>query len=249
MFKSIFADYGFISDVSIKHLNPSYCNSLHRIAIILCNEDINFSDNEKEYKDLGYKVYFLKIDKLYNKNLISFLDSLNIKSNLQEKYKGKTTEEIVDILSKDRLPFAACMSHWKGDFNFSTLCRNANAFGAKEIFYFGKKQWIKKGAVGCYHYTSVNYLSCYDELIKLKEKYIFIGVDNIEGSVSIENFVYPKNSLFIFGEENSGLQKETIELCDFIIEIPMMGTVRSLNAGTSSGIILYDYFIKNKLSK
>jgi tRNA G18 (ribose-2'-O)-methylase SpoU len=148
------------------------------------------------------------------------------------------------------LPFAVLMQHWQGDFNVAQCIRNANGFGAKEVFYIGKKHYDRRGALGCYKYLDVHYFSSMEEILKLKEKYTFIGVDNIPGSVSMETFQWPENALLIFGEENAGLTAEMVDLCDTVVKIDMRCSVRSFNAGTASGIAMYDYSVKyNKRGK
>ena len=46
--------------------------------------------------------------------------------------------------------------------------------------------------------------------------------------------------LLIFGEEGKGLTDEMLDLADDIVMIEQFGSVRSLNAGTSSGIAMYN---------
>jgi tRNA (guanosine-2'-O-)-methyltransferase len=48
----------------------------------------------------------------------------------------------------------------------------------------------------------------------------------------------------LFGEEGRGLSQEAIESADDIVYIPQLGSVRSLNLGTASGIAMYDYCSK-----
>ena len=50
----------------------------------------------------------------------------------------------------------------------------------------------------------------------------------------------------IFGEESQGLTEEMLKLCDYAVEITQYGSVRSLNVGTSSGIVMFDYVSKLK---
>ena len=166
--------------------------------------------------------------------------------NVQDKYKSWIPELIREDLQKKSWPFAMCMEHWDGDFNLGTAVRNANAFGAQETFYLGgKKRWDRRSAVGTHNYTDLSFLKEREDLLALKEKYpVFIGVDNVPGAKSIVGFKFPKNCLLIFGEEGNGLTQETISMCDELVEIPMCGSVRSLNAGTSTGIIMYQMFIQ-----
>jgi tRNA G18 (ribose-2'-O)-methylase SpoU len=167
--------------------------------------------------------------------------------NVRDEFKNIPTEEIKHILEERSFPYAVCFEQWQGDFNMSSGVRNANAFAAREVFYIGKKRWDRRGAVGTQNYTSVKHLDSLESLAKLKEKYVLIGLDNVEGSGEMESFVWPDNSLMIFGEESIGITKEVIAICDKLISIKQYGSVRSLNASVASGIAMFDYV--NKKSK
>jgi tRNA G18 (ribose-2'-O)-methylase SpoU len=164
--------------------------------------------------------------------------------NVANHLKEKSEEEIKEVLRQNSHPFAVCFEHWIGDFNLGTGIRNANAFGAGEVFYIGDKKWDRRSAVGVHNYTEVQWIPTVEDLIKLKDKYVFIGVDNVPGSRSIHNYHWPRNALMVFGEEGTGLTVEMQKHCQDIIEIPMYGSVRSLNCGTASGIVMYDYVEK-----
>ena len=58
-----------------------------------------------------------------------------------------------------------------------------------------------------------------------------------------------KPPLVFFGEEGVGLTDEVLNLCDYRIEIEQYGSVRSLNVGTSSGLVLYELSRHLKNSK
>lgn len=160
--------------------------------------------------------------------------------NVRDEFKHIPTEDVKKILTERAFPFAVCFEQWQGDFNFAGGVRNANAFGAKEVFYIGKKRWDRRGAVGTHNYTPVRYMSM-DDMLMLKEHYVLIGIDNVAGAVPMNTFVYPKNSMLVFGEEGTGITKEMLALCDHIVAITQYGSVRSLNASVASGITMFDY--------
>lgn len=167
--------------------------------------------------------------------------------NVADQFKGSTVDEIKKSLQATANPFAVCFEHWIGDFNMGSGIRNANAFNAREVFYLGDKKWDRRSAVGVYNYTSVTWLSTIDEFLNLREKYTIIGVDNIPGkSVPLTNFKWPPNTLMVFGEEGVGLTPKMQELCSSIVEIEMYGSVRSLNCGVASGIVMHDLVNKYK---
>ncbi len=160
--------------------------------------------------------------------------------NVVDEFKDIPTEEIKQILKDKALPYAVCMEMLLGDFNLSTLIRNSNAFGAREVFYLGpKKHWDRRGACGTNHYTDVNYLKNNDELIELKKKYpVFIGIENTEDAILYDDFQWPENFIILFGEEGRGLSDDALKLCDHVVKINQVGSVRSVNVGTASGIIM-----------
>ena len=166
--------------------------------------------------------------------------------NVIDKYKGLSIQQIRDDLQKNAHNFAVMMEHWHGDFNIGTMIRNANAFNAKKVFYYGKKKYDRRGTVGTHHYVDLTYINDPGGLVSLKSSFTFVCLDNVEGSVPMEDFVWPENSLMIFGEEGSGITKSTLDLADHIVSIKQYGSVRSLNVGTASGIAMYDYL--NKLN-
>jgi tRNA G18 (ribose-2'-O)-methylase SpoU len=136
------------------------------------------------------------------------------------------------------------MEHWQGDFNISTLIRNANAFNAEKVFYLGKKRFDRRGTVGSHHYVDLVFLDgSVSKLVDLKKQYTFVAIDNnVPNTYKLGNFNWAelkKPPLLIFGEEGVGLTKETLKLADYTVEIPQFGSVRSLNVGTSSGIVMY----------
>ena len=165
-------------------------------------------------------------------------------ANVIDEYKGLPIEIIKQKIAEKAFPYAVLLNNFSGDFNIASAMRNANAFGAKEVFYIGNRKFNKIGSVGCYKYMDIKYLSM-KELLLLKDKYRFVGVDNIAGANPIDNYAYPHMPLFVFGEESSGIAKEILELCDDLIYIPQFGSIRSINCATASGIIMHDFVSKH----
>lgn len=165
--------------------------------------------------------------------------------NVINKYSTWTEELINQDLRKNAFPFAVLMEQLEHDFNIGTLIRNSNAFNSKQVFYYGPtKRYDRRGTIGTHKYVDLTYLPSLQEVLNLKKDYTFIGVDCVEGSVPMNNFKWPENTLMIFGEEGGGISKNMRELCDKIVHIEQYGSVRSLNVGTASGIAMNDYVNK-----
>jgi tRNA G18 (ribose-2'-O)-methylase SpoU len=166
--------------------------------------------------------------------------------NVIDEYKQLSKVEIQRKVEEKTFPFAIMMMQIMGDFNFGTLVRNANAFGAREVFYYGpRKKWDRRGSVGTHHYTPVSFkkIGDYDSIHELKEKYPhFIAMDIIPGeSIDMRSHSLKPGSLLIFGEEGCGLPLEILGMCEKTVHIPQRGSVRSINVGTASGVAMYDF--------
>jgi tRNA G18 (ribose-2'-O)-methylase SpoU len=175
--------------------------------------------------------------------------------NITDKYKHDrltkwTTELIKKDLQQNSFPFAVMMENFVGDFNLSSVLRSCNAMNGREMFYLGRKQYDRRGTVGTHHYTDLINVKTREELLKLKERYTFVALENsVAQAEPIYDFVWPENPLIIIGEEGVGITPETLELCDRYVYIPQYGSVRSMNAAVAGSIAMNDFvakYIKNK---
>ena len=171
-------------------------------------------------------------------------------ANVLDKYKNDrlikwTTELIREDLQSKAFPYAILMENFQGDFNLSSVIRSTNAFNGREVFFLGNKQWDRRGTVGTHHYTDVKRLQNRDELLKLKDTYTFVALENtVPASVALHDFEWPRNPLLILGEEGVGITPETLALCDHFVFIPQFGSVRSLNAAVAGSIAMNDFVTK-----
>lgn len=170
--------------------------------------------------------------------------------NVTDKYKLDrltkwTTELIKKDLQQKSFPFAVMMENLVGDFNLSSVLRSCNAMNGREMFYLGRKQYDRRGTVGTHHYTDIINLKDRENLIKLKDRYTFVALENsVPQAESIYNFVWPDNPLIIIGEEGVGITQETLALCDRYVFIPQFGSVRSMNAAVAGSIAMNDFLMK-----
>jgi tRNA(Leu) C34 or U34 (ribose-2'-O)-methylase TrmL len=168
--------------------------------------------------------------------------------NVQDHLKSLPTDTIKEKLKENSLPFGILMMNVQQDFNIGSVIRSANGFGARDFFYYGKRHFDKRGCLGSYKYVDVNHLREFEEIIALKERYVFVGLENNVNRhcVNIKDFQWSdKPCLILVGEENCGLSEEVLDLCDHLIYIDMgRGSVRSFNAAVASSIAMFDYVNK-----
>ena len=172
--------------------------------------------------------------------------------NVLDHLKTSSIDEVKSYCKDTCINAAVAMMHVNGDFNLSTLVRNANFFGFKETFYVGgSKKWDRRGTVGTHHYTDLKHIKTEEDFVSYckDEDYTIISVENNipkyeDKTISIFNqwvFTGVDKPIFVFGEEKSGLSEYILNNSEFIVTIPAYGSVRSLNVGTTSGIIMAYY--------
>jgi len=173
--------------------------------------------------------------------------------NVIDHYHYWKHEDILADLDSKRNNFTILCSNLYNDFNIATVIRNANAFLASKVIVYGSKQYDRRGTVGTHRYTHFTYCKTTIDLID-EMKNIFnshtsaklIGIDNISTAQPIETYQWDANTHYIIalGQEQVGLPKEIIQMCAELLYIKQYGSVRSLNVGTASGIVMYDYCSK-----
>lgn len=170
--------------------------------------------------------------------------------NVTDFYRYWQTDAITADLDTKRNNFSAVCCNVQGDFNIGTIVRNSNAFLAKEVIIYGKKKYDKRATVGTHNYTHFKHVveKDIDSLREALRGSFIVGIDNIEKAKSIETFVWPKDVhvAMCFGEENGGLPKEILDICNDFVYISQYGSVRSLNVGCASAISMFSYMSQRK---
>ncbi|MDR3001951.1 MAG: hypothetical protein LBU89_11895 [Fibromonadaceae bacterium] len=149
-------------------------------------------------------------------------------------------------------PFArAVLVHnLRSAFNVGSIFRTADCFGFAEINLSGYTPGIehpalKSAARGCETWLkSRRWESPIECIIFYKEQNYQVLALETDG-LDIKSFEWPEKFLFILGNEELGIAKELLDLCDSKISIQMRGRKASLNvscafavaAGLSSNFI------------
>lgn len=173
-------------------------------------------------------------------------DTITDTRNVSDFYKYWYDDAIRADLDTKRHEFVVVVERINGDFNFSTVVRNNNAFLGSKVIRCGIKRYDKRGTVGTHHYEHLDYNESVVDTIKYYRSigYRIVAVDNVDGAKELNEYIWQPKSVMLFGEEGRGLSQEALELSDDIVYIRQYGSVRSLNVGTASGIIMYDYCSK-----
>ena len=136
--------------------------------------------------------------------------------------------------------------------NAGSIFRTADVAGAKKVFLsgytpaprdrFGRIQKeIAKTALGAEQYLEWEYKKSPLSIISTLRKngWYIVAVEQDKTSLDYRKFKLKKPTLFVLGNEVSGIPKSLLKKCDAIIEIPMRGKKESLNVSVAAGIVLF----------
>ena len=133
--------------------------------------------------------------------------------------------------------------------NIGSFFRTADAFRIGEIFLCGitacpPHREIHKTALGAEESVKWRYFETTEDACKyLKDNnYKINAVEQIEGSVMLNDFIPEQRSAYIFGNEVDGVDDDILQYCDTAVEIPQEGTKHSLNVSISGGIVMSHLF-------
>ena len=76
----------------------------------------------------------------------------------------------------------------------------------------------------------------------LKEQNIWLVGTAGEATETIYQLDLNMPLAIVMGSEGSGLRHLTRQQCDFLVKIPMVGQVESLNVSVAAGVLLYEVF-------
>jgi 23S rRNA (guanosine2251-2'-O)-methyltransferase len=77
-------------------------------------------------------------------------------------------------------------------------------------------------------------------LDELKERNVWtVGLDE-RGTQSYDELDYKMDCAIVLGAEGKGLHDLVRRRCDFLVSIPMLGQVRSLNVSVAGAVVMYE---------
>ena len=161
--------------------------------------------------------------------------------NVADRYRYWKLEAIVEDLDGRRHPFHVAVENWEHDLNIGTVVRNANAFLAAGVHIVGRRRWNRRGAMVTDRYQHVAYYPTVEDLVEWADgrDLPLVGIDNLPGSVPLEEAGLPERCVLVFGQEGPGLSEAVRAAATAVCSIAQYGSTRSINAGVASGIAMH----------
>lgn len=158
--------------------------------------------------------------------------------------------ELEDILkaaeAKGEAPFLVLLDELEDPHNLGALLRTADATGVHGILIPKRRSvslnaTVAKTSAGAVEYVSVARIgNIAQTLKKLKEKGFWVAGADMDGEKAYYEADLTGPLVLVVGSEGKGMSRLTKEACDFIVRMPMVGRINSLNASVAGSILMYE---------
>jgi len=182
---------------------------------------------------------------------VNFLE----KSFFQKKFKDKTHQGIVAIISKFsyynlndffQSKFILILDSITDQHNFGSIVRSADFFGVEAIVISKDRSvsvndtTVKTSSGSIFNIPIVKETNLTTTIEKLKKNGFFIVATSPNAAESIDNLPKLEKKVLIIGNEEKGIRKKILEHSDFNVALKNLGKTTSLNAAVSAAIFIYE---------
>lgn len=154
--------------------------------------------------------------------------------------------DLDDIFDKPQ-KFILCLDDLTDPQNVGSILRSgycAGISGATLRSHHSSKvtSSVAKASAGAVEHLLVSLVSNHSEVIKkAKEEGFLIAALDMEGtSIYKEKIPFKRPVLLIIGSEDQGVHPILRKQCDYLLKIPMKGTLDSLNASAAAAVALFE---------
>jgi 23S rRNA (guanosine2251-2'-O)-methyltransferase len=130
--------------------------------------------------------------------------------------------------------------------NLGAILRTANAAGADGVIIperraAGVTGAVAKASAGASEHLPIAKVTNIARTVEeLKERNIWVvGLDE-RGTQTYDSVDYKMDCAIVLGAEGKGVHDLVRKKCDFLVSIPMLGEVPSLNVSVAAGVVLYE---------
>ena len=195
--------------------------------------------SDKDIKD--YRIPYKIVDR---KTLDKMSKSGNHQGYLAEVKEFKMSN--VDEMIKDKNGLIVMLDGLEDVHNLGAIIRTCDCAGVDGVIYKSHNSvkvndTVAKVACGALEYVKVAEVTNLVNTIKhLKDKgYWIVGADGSCDQLYTD-LKYDFNTVLVIGSEGKGISRLVKQECDYIVKLPMVGHVTSLNASVAAGILIYN---------
>ncbi|MCK4635875.1 MAG: RNA methyltransferase [Candidatus Moranbacteria bacterium] len=153
--------------------------------------------------------------------------------------------------------FCLILHNVRSAHNVGAIFRTADGCGIDHIYLTGytptppdgsrpfttkPERKLIKTALGSHEFVAWSKVENVDEVFEdlKKRNFQIVALEQGEGSIDYKKFEPEFPLALVLGNEPVGIDDETLQKCDIMIDIPMRGQKNSLNVSVAAGIAMYE---------
>lgn len=151
-------------------------------------------------------------------------------------------------------PFIIILDGIEDPHNLGAIVRTAECAGVHGVIIPKRRsarvnQTVYKSSAGAVEHMLIAEVTNISNTIDaLKERGLWIYGADMDGDSYYFNVDLGGSIALVIGNEGRGISRIVKEKCDFLVKIPMLGKITSLNASTSAAILMYEV-VRQKYGK
>ena len=151
---------------------------------------------------------------------------------------------------KNEEPFFILLDEIEDPHNLGSILRTADATGAHGVIIpkrraVGLTGTVAKASTGAIEYVPVVRVTNMSQTIdELKKRGVWILGTDANGQQDYREIDGNMSLGVVIGSEGKGISRIVKEKCDFLVRLPMVGRVTSLNASVAAGLLMYEVYRK-----
>ena len=221
---------------TLKELNPKNIRKVMVSKTIKDNSILKYlKDNKIKYELIDNNILDKKVHGNHQGIVIEIDD-----------YEYSNLNEIFDE------NFVVLLDHLEDPHNFGAIIRTCEAAGVRSIIIPKDRSVevnstvmkVSAGALSNINIVEVSNLV--NAIKKLKDNGFWVYGTDMDDAVNYTDIEYADKTAFVIGAEGNGISKLVRENCDFIVKIPLIGKINSLNASVAAGIVIYEVVRQRK---
>ncbi len=161
-------------------------------------------------------------------------------------YSYSTMEDVyAKAAAKDEVPFVIILDNLEDPHNLGAIMRTAECAGAHGVIIpkrrsCGLTEVVAKSSAGAIEYMPCVKVSNIGQTIdQLKEDGFWIAACDMGGTTYYKQDLTGKLAIVI-GSEGFGISQLVRKKCDFVVSMPMVGEITSLNASNAAAVLMYE---------
>ena len=155
------------------------------------------------------------------------------------------TKTDVSDSTKKTLDYHVATDNFRSLFNVGAIFRISDAAGFRSVILGntpGKEHGsVKKTSMGASDWiTSEKTDDLATLLIEKKDQgYTIIGIETIKGSKRHTDYKWPKKAIIVIGNEEYGISRHVLRICDSFVHVPMFGRKNSINVANAASVVMF----------